>query len=92
MSWPKDRPSASGLDEKTLTISDNGVGMNRQELIDNLGTIARSGTDAFMAQMENNKDGNNLIGQFGVGFYSAYMVSDTITVTSRRAGRHDGPR
>ncbi|MFD2204629.1 molecular chaperone HtpG [Kiloniella antarctica] len=77
-------------DGKTLTISDNGVGMNRQELIDNLGTIARSGTDAFMAQMENNKDGNNLIGQFGVGFYSAYMVSDTITVTSRRAGEDQG--
>ncbi|WP_419903334.1 molecular chaperone HtpG [Kiloniella sp.] len=77
-------------DGKTLTISDNGVGMNRQELIDNLGTIARSGTDAFMAQMENNKDGSNLIGQFGVGFYSAYMVSDKISVTSRRAGEDQG--
>ena len=77
-------------DGKTLTISDNGVGMNRQELIENLGTIAKSGTDAFMAQLDNSKDGSNLIGQFGVGFYSAYMVADTITVTSRRAGEDQG--
>ncbi|KLN62539.1 heat shock protein 90 [Kiloniella spongiae] len=74
----------------TLTISDNGIGMNRQELIDNLGTIARSGTSAFMEQMESSKDGNNLIGQFGVGFYSSYMVADKVSVTSRRAGEDQG--
>ncbi|MCZ4281449.1 molecular chaperone HtpG [Kiloniella laminariae] len=77
-------------DAKTLTISDNGIGMNREELIDNLGTIARSGTSAFMSQMENSKDGNNLIGQFGVGFYSAYMVSDKVSVISRKAGEEQG--
>ncbi|KKJ78024.1 heat shock protein 90 [Kiloniella litopenaei] len=74
----------------TLTISDNGIGMNRQELIDNLGTIARSGTSAFMEQMESSKDGSNLIGQFGVGFYSSYMVADKVSVTSRRAGEDQG--
>ncbi|WP_020590711.1 molecular chaperone HtpG [Kiloniella laminariae] len=75
---------------KTLTISDNGIGMNREELIDNLGTIARSGTSAFMSQMESSKEGNNLIGQFGVGFYSAYMVSDKVSVVSRKAGETQG--
>ena len=74
----------------TLTISDNGIGMNRQELIDNLGTIARSGTSAFMEQMESSKDGSNLIGQFGVGFYSSYMVADKVSVTSRHAGEDQG--
>jgi molecular chaperone HtpG len=71
---------------KTLTIADNGIGMDRQELIDNLGTVARSGTKAFLRGLQDAKDGLGLIGQFGVGFYAAFMVADRIEVTSRRAG------
>src|SRR5213595_3284306 len=70
----------------TLTVTDNGIGMDRQELIDNLGTIARSGTKAFVARLTEAKDGAGLIGQFGVGFYSAFMVAEKIVVISRRAG------
>ena len=70
----------------TLTIIDTGIGMDRQELIDNLGTVARSGTRAFISQLAEAKDGTALIGKFGVGFYSAFMVADRIEVTSRRAG------
>src|SRR5246127_4911818 len=70
----------------TLTVADTGVGMERQELIDNLGTIARSGTRAFVAKLAEAKEGAGLIGQFGVGFYSAFMVAERIVVTSRRAG------
>ncbi len=65
---------------------DNGIGMDRQELIDNLGTIARSGTKSFLSKLTEAKDGAGLIGQFGVGFYAAFMVADRIVVTSRRAG------
>ena len=70
----------------TLSVIDNGIGMDRQELIDNLGTIARSGTKSFLSRLTEAKDGAGLIGQFGVGFYAAFMVADSITVTSRRAG------
>src|SRR3546814_745331 len=75
---------------RTLVVSDNGIGMNRQELIDNLGTIARSGTAAFVQQLENKQDGANLIGQFGVGFYSAFMVAERVEVSTRRAGESEG--
>ncbi|MBR0874307.1 molecular chaperone HtpG [Bradyrhizobium tropiciagri] len=70
----------------TLTVADTGIGMDRQELIDNLGTIARSGTKSFLSKLTEAKDGANLIGQFGVGFYAAFMVAEKIVVTSRRAG------
>ena len=77
------------FDEKarTITITDNGIGMNRQEVIDNIGTIARSGTKAFFGQLTGDeaKD-SQLIGQFGVGFYSAFIVADKVTLKTRRAG------
>jgi molecular chaperone HtpG len=81
------RPDA---DAGTLAITDTGIGMDHQELIDNLGTVARSGTRAFISQLAEAKEGTQLgtglIGKFGVGFYSAFMVADRIEVTSRRAG------
>ncbi|MBX3401388.1 MAG: molecular chaperone HtpG [Gemmataceae bacterium] len=75
-------------DAKTLTISDNGVGMSRDDVVDQLGTIAKSGTKAFLAAIRVTKqaDTPGLIGQFGVGFYSAFMVADTVTVRTRPAG------
>src|SRR5450755_3394332 len=72
--------------DDTLAVADTGIGMDRQELIDNLGTIARSGTKSFLSRLTEAKDGAGLIGQFGVGFYSAFMVADRIVVTSRHAG------
>lgn len=72
---------------RTLTISDNGIGMDRDELIANLGTIARSGTAAFVGELSGDaKKDTNLIGQFGVGFYSAYMVAEKVEVLTRKAG------
>ena len=83
-------------DAGTLTVSDNGVGMTRQEVIDNLGTIAQSGTKAFLVmarQKGASADMPGLIGQFGVGFYSAFMVADKVTVLTRPAGSPaDGTR
>src|SRR5690554_491361 len=72
---------------KTITISDNGIGMNRQEVIENIGTIARSGSKAFLEKMTGDqKFDSNLIGKFGVGFYSVFMVASSVKLVSKRAG------
>ena len=72
---------------KTITIRDNGIGLSLDEAVANLGTIAKSGTREFMSQLEGEqKKDANLIGQFGVGFYSGFIVADRLTVESRRAG------
>jgi len=82
----------------TLTISDNGIGMSREEVIDNLGTIAKSGTKAFLEQLQKAKETNaaitdkEMIGQFGVGFYSAFMVAEKVTVVTRKAGEKEAVR
>ena len=77
-------------DARTLTIEDTGIGMNMEDMEENLGTIAKSGSLAFKQQMSetesDSKDEIDIIGQFGVGFYSAFMVSDRVTVISRKAG------
>ena len=76
----------------TLTISDNGIGMNREEMAENIGTIAKSGTRAFLDKLKEAKESNaeitdkEMIGQFGVGFYSAFMVAEKVTIVSRKAG------
>ena len=74
-------------DARTITVADNGIGMDRQEVIDNIGTIARSGTRQFMQKLSGDqaKDAN-LIGQFGVGFYSSFIIADKVTLLTRRAG------
>ncbi len=77
--------------KKALIISDNGIGMSREELRDNLGTIARSGTQNFIKTLQDNKNSNlELIGQFGVGFYSIFMVAKEVEVKSRKAGEKQG--
>jgi molecular chaperone HtpG len=80
-------------ENKTLTISDTGIGMNEEDLVSHLGTIARSGTKNFLAQLSGDaKRDSNLIGQFGVGFYSVFMVADKVEVTSRKAGEEQAWR
>lgn len=82
---------AIDADARTIAISDNGIGMSRDELIENLGTIARSGTAEFLQQMTGDQQQDaQLIGQFGVGFYSAFIVADKVEVASRRAGADSG--
>src|SRR4051812_20498288 len=74
-------------DARTIMIADNGIGMSREEVIANIGTIARSGTREFLDKLTGDqKKDANLIGQFGVGFYSSFIVADKVTVATRRAG------
>jgi molecular chaperone HtpG len=78
-------------DARTITVADNGIGMSRQEVIDHIGTIAKSGTREFLSALtgDQRKDAS-LIGQFGVGFYSAFIVADRVTLTTRRSGLEPG--
>jgi molecular chaperone HtpG len=92
---PKPRITiAADPDKKQLVVEDNGIGMSRDEMAEALGTIARSGTRAFMERIESGKTGEDaqLIGQFGVGFYSAFMVADKVDVISRQAGSEEAWR
>ena len=80
-------------DARTITIRDNGIGMSREEVVANIGTIASSGTRKFLEALSiDQKADANLIGQFGVGFYSAFVVADKVTLTTRRAGSDEGVR
>ena len=83
---PKVTISFDSSDKKTITISDSGIGMNKKDLVESLGTIARSGTKKFIEQLTgDSKKDSNLIGQFGVGFYSCFMVADKVEVTTKKA-------
>ncbi len=88
-------PDAKG---KTLSISDNGIGMNREELVENIGTIAKSGTKAFLEELKKAKESGqdvtdkDMIGQFGVGFYSAFMVAEKVTIFTKKAGESEAWR
>ena len=85
----------ANAETRTLTIIDNGIGMSREEVVENIGTIARSGTKKFIEAMGENKDSltpPDLIGQFGVGFYSVFMVSDDVELITRRAGEESATR
>ena len=74
-------------DARTVTVSDNGIGMSREEVMDNIGTIAKSGTRQFFESLTGDQSKDvELIGQFGVGFYSSFIVADRVTLTTRRAG------
>src|ERR1700694_4699036 len=76
---------------RTITVSDNGIGMSRQEVIDHIGTIAKSGTREFFETLTADRAGSaQLIGQFGVGFYASFIVADTVTIETRRAGLPPG--
>src|SRR5262245_41643080 len=83
------------LTARTLTIADTGIGMSRQELIDHIGTIARSGTQELrqrMKEAQSEETFAELIGQFGVGFYSAFMIADKVSIVTRRAGQAQATR
>ena len=88
-------PDAKG---KTLSISDNGIGMSKDELVENIGTIAKSGTKAFLEELKKAKEAGqdvtdkDMIGQFGVGFYSAFMVADKVTILTKKAGESEAYR
>jgi molecular chaperone HtpG len=77
---------------RTLTVRDNGIGMTRDEVVSLIGTIAKSGTAEFLAKLKEAKQNEELIGQFGVGFYSSFMVADKVTLVTRRAGTAEGVR
>ncbi|MFL6124356.1 molecular chaperone HtpG [Actinophytocola sp.] len=77
---------------RTLTVRDNGIGMTRDEVVSLIGTIAKSGTAEFLAKLKEAKQNEELIGQFGVGFYSSFMVADKVTLVTRRAGTSEGVR
>jgi len=90
---PRIEVSFDEKDKKTITVSDTGLGMNEAELVENLGTIAKSGTKNFLKLMSGDaKKDSNLIGQFGVGFYATFMVSDSVEVVSRKAGEEKAYR
>ncbi|MFI5609280.1 molecular chaperone HtpG [Amycolatopsis sp. NPDC051903] len=79
-------------DARTITVTDNGIGMSRDDVVNLIGTIAKSGTAEFLRKMKESQEGQDLIGQFGVGFYSSFMVADKVTLTTRKAGSDEGVR